>query len=189
MTDQDAAAGAQGGSPPANDALSREALAQAEATAQENWNRYLRAAAELDNVRKRAARDVEQTRKFGVERLAGELLAVLDSLEKGLEAGQNASVESLLEGKKATLRLLKSVLERAGVTELAPSGQQFDPQLHEALSIRPTRDAEPGAVVEIVQKGYQLNGRLLRPARVVVAGPEPDAQQPGIEDIKADGTA
>ncbi len=148
----------------------RDALAQAEATAQENWNRYLRLAAELDNVRKRAARDVEQARKFGVERLAGDLLTVMDSLEKGVEAGSRASMDALLEGKKATLRLMKSALERAGVTEIAPSGEPFDPQLHEALSVRPTRAVEPGAVLEIVQKGYQLNGRLLRPARVVVAG-------------------
>jgi molecular chaperone GrpE len=188
MTDHDAAAGAQAGGSSSEETAARDALAQAEATAQENWNRYLRAAAELDNARKRAARDVEQARKFGVERLAGDMLAVLDSLERGVEAGPTASVDALLEGKKATLRLLKAALERAGVTELAPSGQLFDPQLHEALSIRPTRAAEPGAVLELIQKGYQLNGRLLRPARVVVAGPEPDAQQAG-SDAPPDGTA
>jgi molecular chaperone GrpE len=154
-----------------------EALTQAEAAAQENWNKYLRAAAELDNVRKRAARDVEQARKFGVERLAGELLSVLDSLEMGLEAGPNSTVEALFEGKKATLRLLKSALDRVGVVEVVPAGQPFDPQLHEALSIQPLPAAEPGSVVAVVQKGYQINGRLLRPARVVVAGPAPDVGQ------------
>ncbi len=154
----------------------REALAQAEATAQENWNKYLRAAAELDNVRKRSARDVDQARRFGVERLAGDVLAVLDSLEMGLEAGASASAEALLEGKKATLRLLKSALERHGVVAVDPVGQAFDPQLHEALSIQPAHAAEPGSVLDVIQKGYQLNGRLLRPARVVVAGSGPDAQ-------------
>jgi len=171
MTDQDAV-----GTPPPEGSAAKDALAQAEATAQENGNRYLRTAAELDNVRKRASRDVEQARKFGAERLAGDMLPVLDSLERGLEAGASASAESLLEGKKATLRLMKAALERAGVSELAPSGEAFDPQVHEALSIRPMPGVEPGAVVEVVQKGYQLNGRLLRPARVVVAGP--DGQDP-----------
>jgi molecular chaperone GrpE len=149
----------------------RDALAQAESTAQENWNKYLRAAAELDNVRKRAARDVEQARKFGIERLAADLLTALDSLEMGVEAGASASVDALLEGKRATLRQLKAALERHGVVEVSPAGQPFDPQLHEALSIHSDPRAEPGSVLEVVQKGYQLNGRLLRPARVIVAGP------------------
>jgi molecular chaperone GrpE len=156
----------------------QESVSQAEAMARENWNKYLRAVAELENVRKRASRDIEQARRFGVERLAGELLPVLDSLEMGLEAGTNASAESLLEGKRATLRLLRSALERFGVEEVAPVGQPFDPQLHEAISIQPVAGQAPGAVVAVVQKGYQLNGRLLRPARVVVSGssPEPDAE-------------
>jgi molecular chaperone GrpE len=172
MTDEDAKPHPDAGEGQATDPAERalhEALAQAEATAQENWNKYLRAAAELDNVRKRAARDVEQARKFGVERLAGELLGVLDSLEMGLEAGATAAPEALLEGKKATLRLLKVALERCGVVEVSPAGQVFDPQLHEALSIQPVPSAQPGSVIAVVQKGYQLNGRLLRPARVIVA--------------------
>jgi len=190
MTDQDAAPGAQadGAGPADADAL-RAALSQAEATAQENWNKYLRSAAELDNVRKRAARDVEQARKFGVERLAGELLAVLDSLEMGLGAGTGATADALLEGKKATLRLLRSALERVGITELDPSGHPFDPQLHEALSIQPVPAAEPGSVVAVVQKGYQLNGRLLRPARVVIAGAVREAQPGTPETDPAGGDA
>lgn len=158
------------GALPEGEAPLREALAQAEATAQENWNRYLRAAAELDNVRKRAARDVDQARRLGVERLAVELLAVVDSLEMGLEAGAAASAAALLEGKEATLRLLMAALEKAGVAAVAAAGQKFDPQVHEAMRIEPAAELEPGAVVAVIQKGYQLNGRLLRPARVVVAG-------------------
>jgi molecular chaperone GrpE len=161
----------------------RDALAQAEATAQENWNKYLRAAAELDNVRKRAARDVEQARKVGMERLAADLLTALDSLEMGVEAGASAPVEVLLEGKRATLRQLKAALERHGVVEVSPAGQPFDPQLHEALSIRPDSGAEPGSVLDVVQKGYQLNGRLLRPARVIVAGPAGPAAGGAQDDI------
>jgi molecular chaperone GrpE len=160
--DEESARSADGESPAA-------ALAEAQASAQENWNKYLRAVAELDNVRKRAARDVEQARKFGVERLAAEVLAVLDGLEMGLGAASGASVEALLQGQEATLRLLRQVLEKFGVTEIAPSGQAFDPQLHEALSMQAAPGAAPGSVVAVVQKGYQLNGRLLRPARVVVA--------------------
>jgi molecular chaperone GrpE len=156
----------------------QEALSRAEATAQENWNKYLRAVAELENVRKRAGRDVEQARRFGVERLAAELLPVLDSLEMGLEAGAGASPESLLEGKKATLRLLRSALEKFGVEEVAPAGQPFNPQLHEAISIQDAAGTEPGSVVTVVQKGYQLNGRLLRPARVIVAGSGDEGSTP-----------
>jgi molecular chaperone GrpE len=162
--------------PTADLASLQEAADQAEATARENWNKYLRAVAELENVRKRASRDVEQARKYGVERLAAELLPVLDSLEMGLEAAAGASAESLLDGKKATLRLLRSALERFGVEEVAPAGQPFDPQLHEAISIQPVAGQDPGAVVAVVQKGYQLNGRLLRPARVVVSGSPPGAE-------------
>lgn len=184
MTDQE--------TPPAGDAAPGDgapatqgpvaALAEAQATAQENWNKYLRAVAELDNVRKRATRDVEQARRFGVERLAADLLPVLDSLEMGLEAG-GAAADALLDGQRATLRLLRSALERIGVTEVCPAGRPFDPQLHEALSMQPAPGAEPGSVVAVVQKGFQLNGRLLRPARVVVAattdaGP-PDPPPPG----------
>ncbi len=179
MTDQDTAPAAA----PPGDADLREALGAAEATAQDNWNKYLRTAAELDNVRKRAARDVEQARKFGVERLAGELLAVVDSLEMGLEAAPGASAEALIEGKQATLRLLRAALEKVGVAEVTPAGQPFDPQLHEALSIQPAPGAESGSVIVVVQKGYQLNGRLLRPARVVVAG---DAADPGAQTAGAD---
>lgn len=152
-----------------------DAIAQAQASAQENWNKYLRATAELDNVRKRAARDLEQARKFAVERLAGELLEVVDSLERGVDAGAQTSAESLLEGSQATLRLLKSTLDKYGVTELSPAGGSFDPQLHEALSIQPGAGLPAGSVLAVIQKGYQLNGRLLRPARVIVAGGAPES--------------
>jgi molecular chaperone GrpE len=186
MTEQDTAPPPDGAGAPGPDAA--DALAQAQATAQENWNKYLRAVAELDNVRKRTARDVEQARRFGVERLAGELLAAVDSLEMGLEAATGASVESLLEGKRATLRLLRAALEKAGVSEIAPAGQAFDPQLHEALGMQPAPAAEPGSVIAVVQKGYQLNGRLLRPARVIVAAAA-EAAAPPTDDVPAGGGA
>lgn len=137
--------------------------------AAENWDKYLRAVAELDNVRKRAARDVENARKFALERFASELLAVRDSLEMGLASAGTAGVEDLREGSQATLKQLAATLERFGVTEVDPEGEPFDPSVHEAMTVQPSPEVEPGTVVAVYQKGYLLNGRLLRPARVVVA--------------------
>jgi len=146
-----------------------DALAQAEAKAAENWERYLRASAEVENVRKRASRDVENAHKFAIERFGKELLAVKDGLEMALAASENANVESLLEGSEATLKLLGSTMERFGIQVVDPEGEPFDPQVHEAISVQPSDDAEPGSIVTVVQKGYLLNGRLLRPAMVIVA--------------------
>jgi len=143
-------------------------LAAAQAKADENWERYVRAVAELDNVRKRASRDVENAHKYALERFGKELLAVKDTLEMGL-AVEDASVESLLEGSNATLKLLGTTLERFGIVEVDPAGEPFDPELHEAISMQPSDSVEPGSVVNVVQKGYTLNGRLLRPAMVIVA--------------------
>jgi len=146
-----------------------EALAALQAKADENWDRYLRAVAELDNVRKRAARDVENAHKFALERFSKELLAVRDTLEMGLASVEGASIESLIEGKEATLKLLTTVLQQFGIEEVDPAGEPFDPELHEAISMQPSDTAEPGSVLTVVQKGYTLNGRLLRPAMVIVA--------------------
>lgn len=144
-------------------------LAELRVKAEENWDRYLRTAAELENVRKRAARDVENARRFALERFAGELLSVRDSLEMGLSAGADANAETLMEGSAATLKLLNSTMEQFGVAELDPAGEPFNPELHEAMTMQPSADVEPGSVLAVFQKGYTLNGRLLRPARVVVA--------------------
>lgn len=150
-------------------------LAALRVKAEENWDRYLRTAAELENVRKRAARDVENARRFALERFAGELLNVRDSLEMGLSAGADANAESLMAGSVATLKLLNSTMEQFGVAELDPAGEPFDPEFHEAMTMQPSADVEPGSVLAVFQKGYTLNGRLLRPARVVVAQAAPDA--------------
>jgi molecular chaperone GrpE len=159
-----------------DEATLREALARAEATAADNWNRYLRAVAEMDNFRKRAARDVEMARRAGIEKLATELLGIVDSLEMGLESGSAATAESLLEGKQATLRLLKAAFERFAVEVVDPAaGESFDPQLHEAMGMQASATATPGSVIAVLQKGYRLGDRLLRPARVIVAGETPPA--------------
>ena len=144
-------------------------LEQAQAKANENWDRYLRTAAELENVRKRAARDVENAHRFALERFSKQLLAVRDSLEMGLAAADSASVESLLQGSEATLKILGTTMQQFGIEEVDPAGEPFDPEFHEAISMQPSDDVEPGSVVTVVQKGYSLNGRLLRPAMVIVA--------------------
>ena len=144
-------------------------LEQAQSKAAVNWDRYLRTAAELENVRKRASRDVENAHRFALERFGRELLAVRDSLEMGLAVADKASVESLIEGSEATLKILSTTMQQFGIEELDPAGEPFDPEFHEAISMQPSDDVEPGSVVTVVQKGYSLNGRLLRPAMVVVA--------------------
>ena len=143
------------------------ALAAAESRALESRDLYMRALAELDNVRKRAARDIEHAHKFGLERVANDLIGVKDSLELGLASA--ASADALREGTRATLQLLSKALEKAGVTEIVPQGEQFNPELHEAMVMQPSAEHVPNSIVQVVQKGYQLNGRLLRPARVIVA--------------------
>ena len=135
----------------------------------EAQDKLLRLAAELDNVRKRAGRDIENARKYGLERLAQALLPVCDSLEAGLAAGEQADAEALLAGKQATLRLLNSALEQVGIVELDPEGEPFDPAHHEAMTMQPSATAEPNTVLTVIQKGYAIHDRLLRPARVVVA--------------------
>ncbi len=147
----------------------RAALDEARATAQENWDKLLRATAETENVRRRATRDVENARKYGIERFASDLLEVADSMEAGITAAEAASADSLLDGMRATLKLFLGGLERHGIECVDPEGEPFDPQLHEAMSMQPSDTAEPGSVLLVVQKGYSLNGRLLRPARVIVA--------------------
>jgi len=150
-------------------AAAEQALADAEARAAENWDKYLRAVAELDNYRKRAQRDLENAHKFALERFAREVLAVSDSLELGIAAGADASSGVLLDGMQATLKLLSQTLEQFGIAVVDPLGEPFDPEFHEAMTMQPSADMEPGSVLTVFQKGYTLNGRLLRPARVVVA--------------------
>lgn len=148
----------------------REDLRKAEAQAQENRDLYLRAVAELDNLRKRNAREIERARMYGLERFATELLAVVDSVEMGLEAAEQAGVEALAEGSRATLKLIAALLQKYDISVIDPLGEPFNPQFHEAMAVVPDPEAAPDSVVQVVQKGYQLHDRLLRPARVMVAG-------------------
>lgn len=149
-------------------------LESLQAKADENWDRYVRAMAEADNIRKRATRDIAHAHKFALENFSKDLLAVKDSLEMGLAAADTDDVESLLAGSEATLKLLAGSLERFGISEIDPEGEPFDPERHEAMTMQPSGDVEPGSVLTVIQKGYALNGRLLRPARVIVASEPAD---------------
>ena len=137
--------------------------------AEDNRNKYLRVAAELDNLRKRSAREIDAARKFGAERLAQAILPVRDSIEAALATADRADLKTLIEGEQATLRLLDEALGGAGITVIDPHGEPFDPAKHEALSLLASPHAEPNTVLEVVQKGYQMNDRLLRAAKVIVA--------------------
>jgi molecular chaperone GrpE len=137
--------------------------------ADEQRDRHVRAIAELDNFRKRSAREVDAARKFGAERLAQAILPVRDSLEAGLVAAEKAGHTALLDGQRATLRLFDEALVASGIREINPVGATFDPNKHEALSLVPAPGVAPDTVLEVVQKGYELNERLLRAAKVLVA--------------------
>jgi molecular chaperone GrpE len=139
--------------------------------AEDNWNKYLRTVAELDNFRKRSEREIENARKFGAERLAQALLPVRDSIEAGLAASANAD-PTLVDGQQATLRLLDDAFAAAGIREIDPRGEPFDPNKHEALSMLPAHGVAPNSVLEVVQKGFEMNDRLLRAAKVIVARTE-----------------
>jgi molecular chaperone GrpE len=147
----------------------QRSLADAEERAKSHWEQYLRALAELDNVRKRAARDIEAANRYGLEKFAAELLPVKDTLELAVQNAARADAASLKEGQEATLQLLSRALERLGVTLINPQGQPFDPERHEAMMSQESGKAPPNSVLQVVQPGYELNGRLLRPARVIVA--------------------
>ena len=137
--------------------------------ADEHRDRSLRTAAELENFRKRSARELEAARKFGAERLAQAILPVRDSVEAGLAAAEKAGQSALLDGQRATLRLFDEALAAAGIREINPVGEPFDPNKHEALSLVPAQGVAANTVLEVVQKGYELNERLLRAAKVLVA--------------------
>jgi molecular chaperone GrpE len=145
-------------------------LAAAEERAKTHWEQYLRALADVENVRKRAAKDLETARQFAIEKFAQDLIAVKDSLELAIANSEKAGADSasLIEGEKATLRLLAKAFEKAQIEELNPEGAVFNPEQHEAMMAQPS-EAPPNTVLAVVQRGYQLNGRLLRPARVVVS--------------------
>lgn len=147
-------------------------LAEAQAKIEEQRNAWLRALADADNARKRAQADIAQARRFAVERLVEDLLPIIDSLEATLAADASGA-DPLRSGVELTLKMLRAALERAGVSEVAPiAGERFDPHRHQAMAAVES-DAEPNTVVNVMQKGYLLNDRVVRAALVTVAKPKP----------------
>ena len=145
-------------------------LTDARSKADEHWNQCLRLQAEIENLRKRAERDLANAHKFALEKFASELLPVRDSLEMGLLAvGENADVEKLKEGSELTLKMLTNALEKFNIKEINPLNETFNPEYHEAMSVQEREDVAPNTVVTVVQKGYLLNDRLIRPAMVIVS--------------------
>jgi molecular chaperone GrpE len=146
-------------------------LQDARRQAEDHWDKLLRTQAELENVRRRAERDLENAHKFALERFAGELLPVKDSLELGLAAvsGEAEDIARLREGIELTLKMLATAMEKFGITEVDPLGETFNPELHQAMSMQVSADQAPNTVIAVMQKGYLLNERLLRPAMVMVA--------------------
>lgn len=157
----------------------QEELERLRSKVDEHWNEVVRTRAEMENLRKRNARQMEQARKYALEGFVSDLLPVKDSLEKGLEAAEGDNEESaqlaaqLREGSELTLKMLEKVLADHGLTEIDPEGEKLDPERHEAMTTQPSAEHEPDTVLMVLQKGYMLNDRLIRPARVIVAR-EPD---------------
>jgi molecular chaperone GrpE len=157
-------------------AAAAEAQQQAGPTVEELKDQLLRALAETENVRRRAQRDVGDARQYAISAFARDMLSVADNFARALaavpedELARNPAVASLVEGVRMTERELLNTLEKHGIRTVDPRGEKFDPELHEALSMRTEDGAEPGTVLDVVEKGYRLNGAVLRPARVVVSG-------------------
>jgi molecular chaperone GrpE len=155
-----------------------ERLASAEAEAETHLNDLKRLAAEFENYRKRVAREQQALSARAAERLVGELLPIVDDLERALEAAEEHQEAKLEEGVRLVQRQLAAVLEREGLAEIETDGK-FDPHIHEALLSQPSSDQSEGTVIEVLQKGYRLGDRVLRPARVVVAA---SAAQPPVRE-------
>ena len=157
----------------ATDELSalQQQLSAAEAAAQEEKDRALRIAAEMENLRRRAAQDVEKAHKFALEKFTGELLPVIDSLERALELADrnNETLKPMMEGVELTLRAMLTTVGKFGVEQVNPMGDAFDPNRHQAISMVENGNVAPNSVMAVMQKGYELNGRVIRPAMVMVA--------------------
>ena len=150
-------------------------LEKAQGEAAEARDQALRTLADMENLRKRTARDLENAHKYALEKFALELLPVRDSLELGLAAASDAAadVAKLREGAELTLKMLTTALDKHGIAEVAPQGEKFNPDLHQAMATQPSDEVAPDHVTTVYQKGYTLNERLLRPALVIVSAPPP----------------
>ncbi|HEY6598457.1 MAG TPA: nucleotide exchange factor GrpE [Pseudomonadales bacterium] len=149
------------------------ALEESRRVAEQAREQTLRAAAETENVRRRAQRDVENAHKFAIERFASSLLPVVDSLERAVEAARAVAADgaaaAIADGVELSRKLFIDTLAREGLVQLDPVGEPFDPKLHQAVTMIESASAEPGSILQVLQKGYTLNGRLVRPAMAIVA--------------------
>tara|TARA_R110002074_G_scaffold228259_2_gene399931 strand:- start:139093 stop:139716 length:624 start_codon:yes stop_codon:yes gene_type:complete len=150
-------------------------LDAANARADDNWAKVLLATAEVENVRRRSQKDIEKAHRFSIEKFAKDMLPVVDSLEMGMAAADetSADVEAIKEGMALTYKQLISALKQSGIEQVNPEDEIFSPELHQAISVVPSPDHEPNTVIQVFQKGYTLNGRLLRPAMVIVSQSTP----------------
>lgn len=155
----------------ASDENLQQHLAEAEAKAKEHWDQLLRVKAEQENLRRRHEREVQNAHKYALERFAQELLPVIDSLELGAEAaaGEGATMEKVREGTELTLKMLLSTIEKFGIQAVHPEGEPFNPEYHQAMSMLESPEHAANTVMNVMQKGYTLNERLIRPAMVVVS--------------------
>ena len=144
----------------------REELAQAEEKAAESWETLVRLQAEMDNQRKRSEKQLSNAHKFAVQKFVEQLLPVIDSLEMGLKA--EGDIESIREGMELTLKQFESLMEKQNLVSINPLGEKFDPDLHQAMAMQPSDEYADGMVSAVMQKGYTLNERLVRPAMVMV---------------------
>jgi len=159
----------------------QEQLEEAQGKVSEYWDQVVRAKAEMENIKRRAQRDVESARKYSVEKFASDLLPVVDSLEQGIETSKSATdVNAIREGMEMTTTMLINTLEKQGLIQVHPHGEKFNPEYHEAMSMVESPDIPEDHVITVFQKGYQLNGRLVRPARVVVSRGQ--AEVPSIDE-------
>lgn len=146
-------------------------LAESEQKATENLDKALRIQAEMENLKRRTQKDLENAHKYALEGFSKELLSVIDSLELGLQAvtGDSEEVQKFREGSELTLKQFDAAFAKFNIEKIDPAGEVFNPELHQAMAMQPSEDAEPNTVLNVFQKGYNLNGRLIRPAMVVVA--------------------
>lgn len=146
-------------------------LGAAKQTIADQKDSVVRAAADVENIRRRAAQDVEKAHKFALEKFANELLPVIDNLHRAIEFSdkENETLKPVLEGVEMTLKSFEDAVAKFGVETVNPQGEVFNPDFHQAMSIQPSNDVAPNTVLAVMQKGYTLNGRLLRPAMVMVS--------------------
>ena len=160
------------------DAMSSE-LAVLQKKADEHYDQLVRAHAEIENLKRRHTQELEKAHKYALDKFVGELLTIWDSLELGLQAAQNdeADVASLREGTELTVKMFGDVMEKFNVERINPEGEAFNPEFHQAMSMVPNAEMAPNTVMAVMQKGVSLNGRLIRPAMVVVSQAMPEAAE------------